>query len=195
MQDNTFLMKHMQGNTFLVKHMQGNTFLVCAAPFHIWKIKRASESTLGQSDLCPFASQGSLCLWLALHGFVVRRLKASKARAWIDAYHDSFAALFFFFFYSLHTKLFPVFKHDEAIPLKQNNETKRCTFENWFAHKEMVNWEDDGNDEGIDFVSYFRILSLEIATFVSRHSVLMLRSAGKQPYDDILVWGQGFGVN
>ena len=27
-------------------------------------------------------------------------------------------------FNSLHTKLFQVFKHDEAIPLKQNNETK-----------------------------------------------------------------------
>ena len=63
---------------------------------------------------------------------------------------------------SLHTKLFPVFKRYEAIPLTQNNETKRCTFEIWFAHKEIVNGEDYCNDEGIDFVSYFRILSLKI---------------------------------
>ena len=36
---------------------------------------------------------------------------------------------------SLHTKLLPVFTRDEATPLKQNNETKRRTFEIWFAHK------------------------------------------------------------
>ena len=56
---------------------------------------------------------------------------------------------------SLHTKLFPVFKRDEAIPLKQNNEATRCTYKIWFAHKEVVNWEDDDNDEDIDFGSYF----------------------------------------
>ena len=70
-----------------------------------------------------------------------------------------------------------MFKRDEAIPLKQNNETKRCTFEIWFAHKEIVNWEDDGNDEDIDFVSYFRILSLKTVTFFSRH------------YEHSLCWG------
>ena len=85
---------------------------------------------------------------------------------------------------SLHTKVFPVFKHDEAIPVKQNNETKRCTFEIWFAHKEIVNGEDDGNDEDIDFVSYFRIVSLKVVTFVSRHNVHILKSAGKHPYAD-----------
>ena len=42
-------------------------------------------------------------------------------------------------FNSLHTKLFPVFTGDEAIPLKQNNETKRRTVEIWFAHTEIVN--------------------------------------------------------
>ena len=42
-------------------------------------------------------------------------------------------------FNSLHTKLLPVFTRDEAIPLKQNNETKRCTFEIWVADKEIVN--------------------------------------------------------
>ena len=73
---------------------------------------------------------------------------------------------------SLHTKLFPVFTRDEAIPLKQNNEIKRCTIEIWFAHKELVNCEDDGNDEDNDFVSYFRILSLKIVTFVSRHTCI-----------------------
>ena len=35
--------------------------------------------------------------------------------------------------------------------------------------------------------SYFRFLSLEIVTFVSRHNVPMLRSAGKQPYDDVRI--------
>ena len=40
---------------------------------------------------------------------------------------------------SVHTRLFPVFTRDEAIPLKQNNETKRRTFEIWFAHKEIMN--------------------------------------------------------
>ena len=29
---------------------------------------------------------------------------------------------------SFRTKLFPVFKRAEAIPLKQNNQTNRCTF-------------------------------------------------------------------
>ena len=58
-------------------------------------------------------------------------------------------------------KLFPVFTYDEAIPLKQNNETKRIPFEIWFAHKEIVIREDDGDDEDIDFVSYFPILSLK----------------------------------
>ena len=61
---------------------------------------------------------------------------------------------------SLHTKLFLEFKHDEAIPLKQNNETKRCTFEIWFAHKEIVNWEDYGNDE--DYRLRFLISNLVI---------------------------------
>ena len=97
-------------------------------------------------------------------------------------------------FNSLHTQLFPMFKRNEAIPLKQNNETKSCTFEIWFAHKKIVNWEDYGNDEDIDFVSYFRILSLKIVTFVSRHYEHMLRSAGRQPYDDVHIWGHGCGV-
>ena len=90
-------------------------------------------------------------------------------------------------FNSLHTKLFPVFNREEEIPLKQNNQAKRYTYEIWFAHKEIVNWEDDSNDEDIDFDSYFRILSLEIVTFVSRHNVHMLRSAGKQPNADVRI--------
>ena len=105
---------------------------------------------------------------------------------------------------SLHTKVFPVFKrdeaiplkqNDEAIPLKQNNETKRGTFEIWFAHKEIVNWEDDGNDEDIDFVSFFQILSLKIVIFVLRHDVHMLRSAGKQPCEDVRIWWHRCGVS
>ena len=80
-----------------------------------------------------------------------------------------------------------MFTRDEAISLKQNNETKRPTFEIWFSHKEIVNLEDDGNDEEIDFVSFFRILSLKIVTSVFRHNVHMLRSTGKQPYDDIRI--------
>ena len=43
------------------------------------------------------------------------------------------------------------------------------------------------NDEDIDLVSYFPILSLKIVTFVSRHNVHMWRSAGKQPYDDVRI--------
>ena len=35
-----------------------NTFLACATAFHIWDITRAKKSTLGQSDFCPFESQG-----------------------------------------------------------------------------------------------------------------------------------------
>ena len=84
-------------------------------------------------------------------------------------------------------KLFPVFTRDEAIPLKQNNETKRPRFEIWFTHKETVIWEDDGNDEDVDFVSFFPILSLKIVTFASRHYVHMWRSAGKQPFDDVRI--------
>ena len=80
-------------------------------------------------------------------------------------------------------------------PLKQNNETKKFTFENWFAHKKFVNWEDEINDEDVDFVTYFRILSLKIVAFVSRHNVHMLRYAGKQPYDDVRIWGHGCGVS
>ena len=88
-------------------------------------------------------------------------------------------------------KLFPVFTCDEAIPFKQKNETERLTFKIWFAHKEIVILEDDGNDEDIDFVSYFPILSLKIVTFISKHNVHMLRSAGKQPYDNVCIWGHG----
>ena len=84
-------------------------------------------------------------------------------------------------------KLFPVFPRDEAIPLEQNNETKRLTFEICFAHKEIVQGEDGGNDEDIDFVSYFPILSLKIVTIVSRHNVHMWGSVGKQPYDDVRI--------
>ena len=40
------------------KHMQGDTFPECATPFHVCKITRANESTLGRSDFCPFSSQG-----------------------------------------------------------------------------------------------------------------------------------------
>ena len=42
------------------KHVQGNTFLVWTASpcITIWKRTRASDSTLGQSDFCPFANQG-----------------------------------------------------------------------------------------------------------------------------------------
>ena len=36
--------------------------------------------------------------------------------------------------------------------------------------------------------SYFRILSLKIVTFVSRHNVHMLRSADKHPYDDARIY-------
>ena len=78
-----------------------------------------------------------------------------------------------------------MFTRDEAIPPKRNNETNRRTFEIWPSHKEIVNLEDDGNDEGIDFVSYFRVLSLKVVTLVSRHTVHMFRSTGKQPYDDV----------
>ena len=39
---------------------------------------------------------------------------------------------------SLHSKLFPVFTCDEAVPRIQNNERKRRTIEIWFAHKEIV---------------------------------------------------------
>ena len=35
-----------------------NAFPACAAPVHTWRITRANESTLCQSDFCPFANQG-----------------------------------------------------------------------------------------------------------------------------------------
>ena len=50
-------------------------------------------------------------------------------------------------FNSFHTMLFSAFKRDEVT----------STIESWFAQKETVIWGDDGNDEDIDFVSYFPI--------------------------------------
>ena len=37
------------------------------------------------------------------------------------------------------------------------------------------------------FLTFKSKLSLKIVTFVSRHNVHMLRSAGKQPYDDVRI--------
>ena len=59
------------------KHTRGNTFLACVAAFHIWKITRDNASMLGQSLLS--LSRPALFLpWFPW--FVVRRLKAKKAR-------------------------------------------------------------------------------------------------------------------
>ena len=61
------------GNTCDVKHFQ----CVVVVPVYIWEITRANEGTLGQSDFCPFASQGFFCSD-RLVGLVV---KASASRA------------------------------------------------------------------------------------------------------------------
>ena len=45
------------------------------------KIAQASESTLGQSDFYPFASQRLSRLWLDLHGFEAQQLKAKAKKA------------------------------------------------------------------------------------------------------------------
>ena len=76
------------------------------------------------------------------------------------------------------------------MPLKQNNETKRCTFKIWFAHKDIADWEDDGHDEDINFVSYFQILSLKIVTFVSRQCayVEVCRQATLWPCPHMRTW-------
>ena len=63
-----------------LKHMRGNAFRAYAALFQVWKMTRTNESKVGQSESCPLASQGLSCLWLAPHGFAVRRLKSQKAR-------------------------------------------------------------------------------------------------------------------
>ena len=59
----------------------GNTLLACAAPVHIIIMERNSSQRdeLGQCDFCPFVRQGLSRLWLAIHCFVVRRLKTKKA--------------------------------------------------------------------------------------------------------------------
>ena len=81
------------------KCMPGNIYPARAEPFHIWKTTPASKSTLGQSDFCPFASQGLSFLGLALCGFVVPQLKDKKARPELmcTMMHSQCTILFSFF--------------------------------------------------------------------------------------------------
>ena len=77
--------------------MPSNTFVACEEHFHVWKMTRANESTLCQSDCCPFSKLGMISSQICCPWFCGATTQNKKGQASTDADHKSLTTHLSFF--------------------------------------------------------------------------------------------------